>query len=545
MQNEFEKRVQEQLAGFSINPSEDVWLHVEKNILKEKRKKRLVAFWWTAAILLVAGGGLTWYVMNGEKHKALTSNRIEINTKGNLAKTQNATNDEIKQVSGTRRQNNNTGTATNHDLNTNNEALTGQTQALKNKNSATDNIEGSQQNNGTPQNVNASEGSAKVLLSNSKTGNFKKASGKEIAYNKPIAHSEVVSPGITVRSSVSNQNKKESNDGNKDVAKQDVPVNNDHKETELLPGAKVAVPAEEAKLTRPDDKLIAKEADSITTSLLTKEISAPKKDSTAATISIKNKADKKPISSKWKFGLYVSAGFADNVSKLPLGENKLLNDAAYSTPSTSTGNTAALPAVQLTYAKGFGGAIGAFAHRQVSQKLGLSTGLNFQYYSTKTTTGSKVNNERIVYDTLTGNSSLVKEYFVPLDRSQANFSQGTSTFTNHYYFLQMPVDLTYLFNRNKPQAGMFSIGLTPGILLGSTALYYNRLDRITYVDRQQFKKFQLSAQAGVSFGLISSKKYMLQAGPYFMAGLTNLSKPVYNSNQHLVYTGISTKVTFK
>lgn len=92
---------------------------------------------------------------------------------------------------------------------------------------------------------------------------------------------------------------------------------------------------------------------------------------------------------------------------------------------------------------------------------------------------------------------------------------------------------------------MFSVGLTPGILLGSTALYYNRLDRIAYVDKQQFKKFQLSAEAGFSIGIINSKKYWLQAGPQVMAGLTNLSKPVYNSNQHLLYMGIGTKVTFK
>ena len=151
----------------------------------------------------------------------------------------------------------------------------------------------------------------------------------------------------------------------------------------------------------------------------------------------------------------------------------------------------------------------------------------------------------MVFDTLTGNSAVVKEYFVPVDRTQASLGQSVSTIINRYYFLQMPVHLTYSFNKTKLQGVVFSAGLTPGILLGSNALYYNRLDRIAYVDKQQFRKFQLSADAGISFGLFNSKKYLLQAGPQFMVGLTNLSKRVYISNQHLLYMGIGTNLTFK
>jgi hypothetical protein len=342
-----------------------------------------------------------------------------------------------------------------------------------------------------------------------------------------------------------NQNESQKIDLNKDVAKQQTIINSQIKGAERANTITEVVPSKQNMQTLRTDTLIVKSADTIATTLLTKEIPGPKNDSIAFISSIKKKDDKKPFDNKWKVGIYASAGISDNVSKVPLGNNKMLNDAAYSTPANSTGSTVALPVVQLNYTKGFAGVIGAFASRPLNQKFGISTGLNFQYYSTKTSTGSKVNTQRIVYDTITGSSSVVKEYFVPIVRSQANFSQATSTFTNRYYFLQMPLELTYLFNRSKPQGSMFSVGLTPGILLGSKALYYNRLDRIAYVDKQQFKKFQLSAQAGFSIGIINSKKYWLQAGPQVMAGLTNLSKPVYNSNQHLLYMGIGTKVTFK
>ena len=84
MQNEFEKKVQDQLAGFSINPSDEVWLHVEKNILQEKRKKRLIVLWWTAAILFIAGGGLTWFVLNRVEVRSVVLNKIIAENNRNL-----------------------------------------------------------------------------------------------------------------------------------------------------------------------------------------------------------------------------------------------------------------------------------------------------------------------------------------------------------------------------------------------------------------------------------------------------------------------------
>lgn len=542
MQNEFEKKAQDQMAGFSINPSEEVWLHVEKNIRQQKRKKRLIMFWWSAAIIFIAGGGLTWFVMNRDEVRPTAFNKIMVENNRNLPIQKHSTSEKAKEIPATTQQNIGATIRAKNALNSNNKLPVKEQQILIEKGSGTQNFKVNQQSN-LSQIKRPDISSNSTVSSNNKSEGNEKFERENIAGRQPAKPLKTGSPSLKGKPVDVSQN--ESQTINKDVAKEQTIVNRKNRVAEIPNPLKEVVPSTQNIQTLPADTSIIRSADTIAATLLTHENLDAKNDSITV-VSVSKKKDRTKITgSKWKVGFYASAGIADNVSKVPLGNNKMLNDAAYTTPANSTGNSAAVPVVQLEYSKGFAGYLGAFASRPLSQKFGILAGLNFQYYSTKTNTGSKVNTQRIVYDTLTGSSSLVKEYFVPIDRTQANFSQATSTFTNRYYFLQMPMELTWLFNKSKPQGLMFSVGVTPGILLGSTALYYNRLDRIAYVDKQQFKKFQLSAQAGFSIGIINSKKYWLQAGPQVMAGQTNLSKPVYNSNQHLLYMGIGTKVTFK
>ncbi|MBA4139041.1 MAG: hypothetical protein H0X70_00800, partial [Segetibacter sp.] len=55
-ENEFEKRVQNRLAGLSLVPNEEVWKQVEARIRKEKRR-RLIFYWLLAGLFLTGGIG--------------------------------------------------------------------------------------------------------------------------------------------------------------------------------------------------------------------------------------------------------------------------------------------------------------------------------------------------------------------------------------------------------------------------------------------------------------------------------------------------------
>ncbi len=53
-QKEFEKEVMEKMDAFNMQPSDEVWVEVERRIRKEK--KRRFIFWWPVCALLLAGG---------------------------------------------------------------------------------------------------------------------------------------------------------------------------------------------------------------------------------------------------------------------------------------------------------------------------------------------------------------------------------------------------------------------------------------------------------------------------------------------------------
>ncbi len=65
--NNFEKRLQEQMEGFKLQPSELVWDEVEQRIRKKKNRRRII-FWWLVPALL-AGGIFTAvkFLNNGDK----------------------------------------------------------------------------------------------------------------------------------------------------------------------------------------------------------------------------------------------------------------------------------------------------------------------------------------------------------------------------------------------------------------------------------------------------------------------------------------------
>lgn len=56
--NDFEKKVQEEMTGFGLRPSDDVWLIVEERIRERKRRRFL--FW---LLPLMLGGGIALYIL--------------------------------------------------------------------------------------------------------------------------------------------------------------------------------------------------------------------------------------------------------------------------------------------------------------------------------------------------------------------------------------------------------------------------------------------------------------------------------------------------
>lgn len=71
-ENELEKKMQEQMKGFGLPPSPEVWVEVEKRIRRE-RKRRFI-FWWLLGIIAI-GGGLTAFLLLDQKNDTIAQTR--------------------------------------------------------------------------------------------------------------------------------------------------------------------------------------------------------------------------------------------------------------------------------------------------------------------------------------------------------------------------------------------------------------------------------------------------------------------------------------
>ena len=157
-------------------------------------------------------------------------------------------------------------------------------------------------------------------------------------------------------------------------------------------------------------------------------------------------------------------------------------------------------------------------------------------YTATSKVGSTVQNQLNVYDSTLQINHTSSEYY----------TAGQSTrFTNRYHLIEFPLQFNYKIGRSKDRAVVLTAGITPGMLISSTALYANRNKGVYYVEKQQFNKVQLGTQIGLLFTLKSTAKYQLQIGPVAHYNFTNLTKSVVYSNQHLLFTGIKTSFSFK
>lgn len=70
MPNSFENKLNE-LQNFSLEPTQQVWVEIEKQLPQEKRR-RIVAWWWSMPVLLFFGW-VAWFLFSKEEKKENTS----------------------------------------------------------------------------------------------------------------------------------------------------------------------------------------------------------------------------------------------------------------------------------------------------------------------------------------------------------------------------------------------------------------------------------------------------------------------------------------
>ena len=111
--------------------------------------------------------------------------------------------------------------------------------------------------------------------------------------------------------------------------------------------------------------------------------------------------------------------------------------------------------------------------------------------------------------------------------------------------VQLPVNLQLRLNKNIEKPFTVSLGLAPGYLIGSNALYANTKANVYYSEMAQFTRFQLMVHGNLQAAMINSRFYNLTLGPAFQYGLSNMARRSSGTSQHLFTLGIKSYLNLK
>jgi hypothetical protein len=478
-ENEFEKRVREQMEEFKIAPNEEVWQQVKVEITKKKRR-RVFFYWIFAALLLTGGVGILLFNKNR--------------------------NNEITNVSPDKKPAND---------------LAAKKPVIKKKDEISDG-EKDMINEGTK--VGTQTSKPFVTTKKTKTFNHKtklsKATRKQVA-QAAQAKQEVLT--LFKKENVSQPDKSTSGD------------------VRSLPESKMegstGLPPHKYLLPQTDRKLEQDTLGKSTVSIADKTgIETP--PSWQKNNTIKEKKPKN-ILGKWHLGFTIYTGVSDNTTGIGLAPQKsfvMANRSGSFSFQSSSSAFSAPSAARLQYKSGASFGAGAYLQKGLTKKLSVTVGVDYHYMSAKSLVGNKVDATLNVYDSAMQKPTVISPFYR---------AGQTTSYSNKYHLIQLPVNLQVQLNKNMNHPFLFSLGLSPSFLVASNALYLNSNARVYYREKKQFNHFMLFGQSELLYTLSNSPKYQLRLGPALQYDFNSFSKSVTHTRQHLIFTGIKTNITLK
>lgn len=512
--NDFEKQVQQKMDELQLRPSGEVWTEVEKRIRKEKQRRRFVLwFFITGAILL---GGTAWW-LNTNDHSS-TKTVAQQKTEGSTVSPNDPANTAAD------KNNNPTGTTTTN----NNDINTGTTVSQQPVQSTND------------KSIDKSINPTTNPVANTPTGNDKK--NREPAIDKNISSSDQGVDVTTTRSPVGRRR------GNgKDKA--------DDKTPDRVTDPVIKIDADKTvpSQSKPTDAAIQKtvvnkpvNTDKTTSPTINKNNSdQPKadpllKDSLVVKITdpvIPDNTPSQPIKikkkeSKWEFGITGGGGVSTITDGFPIfkisAEKSLFYDSNVNPNALQGAYPAAYQLVPSDPEEGPYWQIGAYAKRKLSDRLGVSAGLQYSSFSTTQTIGKYV-----PLRTSIGNnaySSNVQYYYR---------SGDVATYRNHYNYIQIPVALHWQINKGKKLPITWQNGVTVGRLAKSDALIYTPNSNLFYHDNSLLNKTQFSMQSGFSARLLNKTKHPVSIGFLFNYHFSDLQRVQASGRNNMTSFGVN------
>ena len=474
-ENNFEKQVREKMDELGLDPPDTVWEAVHSEIKKDRKRRRPLFWLFFLSGLTLSGGAYYFY--------------------GNHSRTGPVENQTVK--------------------------------------TATDNAPSSQPENKAAENYTTENPGTKSPGETSKEKVAAEKLANQVAASKKPgdAHRETVAtlPGndLDLRNKSNNPAQKNAPVGQNADKVTSSPTQDNKRSGTAAP---VTAAAAGAAISQGGEQALAKNDAKPSGETKSDSAHSTVKDSAAIAGSKPEKASQKK-SHGWKFGLTGSAGVSN------------VNQDLFKSINSADANMSAAPSAPVPVGSsnnysssevraGFSYGFGVFANRELSNRVSLTAGIKYQYYSTEIKAGSYVPNASNFY------SSYARAGTV-----NAYYNSGNSTsYTNKYHFLELPVTANFQLNKSKTVPVTWEAGFSLGFLLSSNALFYDPNANVYFESDQLMNKTQFSGLTALMVGFPLGKSEM-QAGPQLQYGITGLLNSSTANPGHLLYYGLKVSYT--
>jgi hypothetical protein len=481
-QKEFEREVNEKMGAFNMQPSDEVWVEVERRIRKEK--KRRFIFWWPVFALLLAGGAGIYFLSQKNKKG---SNETEI----------------VKSVSRNNQDN-------------------------KEKNSL---------NNEVGRAEYKKEEKISVATDEIQIETTVKKDGNNIESIKPLADKKagpVFMPEQKIYHQQVAANIKKSKEDSMLLVKTklvnpvgDLPITDIPEEkNQVLENNPVDIKSTSTPQAIKADTVATAGNDAVVAAAI---VNATKKDTvpvidTVVTIKQNKKGN------HWQWGAGLFAGSSSLAQGFGILNKSFSLDAYSANPVSSLSSFSSSPVIN-----GASFSISAFAQKTFSDKLDLKVTAGYTYLSWKFIVGAKV--DSVISQ---GTINIPSGRFANGFYRTADAGAGNK-YSNNYHLLGLSAQLSWKIIQGKKLKLFWDNGIGYNRLVGSSMLHYSSIIPGYYKDNSQLAKNHIFFSTGLSLNW-GGRFYIGPALKYsFTPVLNNKAQPVNHFNSF----GINTRFLFK
>jgi|GEM_PF-6680021 len=540
--NEFERKVQQQMEEFRLPPSDAVWLNVQDGIRKEKRRRIWRYVPAAAALLLLVPGYLLFVhtpnpALKGSTAKTATTVNSEKNSQAVVTPStniQNHLNDsnlytqpdagsviKVEDKNTTAKDalvkagaNDKSGATQNtSDASAENVAV-----AAKPNTSSAAKTNGlvAEKNKGNNVANNGHVATAATLLAGNNHG--KNITGKKAAISNSAAGKDALTNNNATVSPANNLAKSNNKHQRTTKRNNQNSVMNATDNVDHLNDVVLIVPANDNVVIDEDLRHAMVPAVAFNAS---PKVSAP------AIALPKTKPIQVVRPSTWSWGIQATPGMS-NITKTYATTENAVNTAqmSFAAGPYQRGNSYVVPYSQPNNGTAF--SIGMFV-KKAFRKTSVEMGVNYSYYSASVKVGAKQDSTAVVR---LQNMTLL---------SANTFYQAGKEYTYHnkYHFIEIPLTIGFHMFQVGGANVVGTVGGTLAYMIDGKMLFRNsygtHFENSTLLNRTQIF---LNAGIGVEFN--EKGKLPVTIGPVVSYGATRLAAPATSTGQHLVSLGLKT-----